>query len=84
MDQMHPKEALCFKEATTQKKQQSQLNLKIYQYGIIRLHGRFVNADLPEDAEQPILLSRQEHFSKLLTQDIHHKIHYCGVSKMLA
>ena len=32
----------------------------------------------------PILLPRQENFSKLLIQDIHHKIHHCGVSQTLA
>ena len=32
----------------------------------------------------PILLPRQENFSKLLIQDIHHKIHHCEVSQTLA
>ena len=56
----------------------------MHQDRIIRLHGRFINGDLPEDAKLPILLPRQEHFSKLLIQDIHHKIHHCGVSQTLA
>ena len=63
---------------------QPKLSPKIHQYGIIRLHGRFINADLPEDAQLSILLPRQEHFSKLLIQDIYCKVHYCGVFQMLA
>ena len=66
-----------------EKQRQSQLSPKIHWHEIIRLQGRFINADLPEDAKLPILLPRQEHFSKLFIQDIHHKIHYCGVSQML-
>ena len=40
------------------KNRQSQLNPKLHQDGIIRLHGRFVNADLQESAKLPILLPR--------------------------
>ena len=36
------------------------------QDGIIRLHGRFINADLQEDTKLPMFIRRQEHFSKLL------------------
>ena len=72
------------KRQLNEKLRRSQRNPKIQQDGIIRLHGRFVNADLPEDAKLPILLPRQEHLSKLLIQDIHHKIHHCGVSQTLA
>ena len=78
------KHYLSDKRQLNKKQRQSQLNPKIHQDRIIRLHGRFINADLPEDAKLPILLPRQEHFSKLLIQDIHHKIHHCGVSHTLA
>ena len=44
---------------------------KIHQDGIIRLHGRFINTDLQEDAKVLILLPRQRHFSELLIQDIY-------------
>ena len=52
---------------------------KTHQDGIFRLHERFINADLRGDVKLSILLPREEHFSKLLIQDIHHKIHYCRV-----
>ena len=73
------------KRQLNEKQSQSQLNPKIYEDGIIRLYGRFINADLPEDVKLAILLlPRQEHFSKLLIQDMHHKIHHCGLSQTLA
>ena len=73
------------KRQLNEKQSQSQLNPKIHQDGIIRLYGRFINADLPEDVKLAILLlPRQEHFSKLLIQDMHHKIHHCEVSRTLA
>ena len=75
---------LSNKRQLNEKQRQSQTNPKVHQDGIIRLHGRFISADLPEDTELPILLSRQEYFSKLLIQDIHHKIHHCEVSHTLA
>ena len=75
------KHYLSNKQQLNKKQRQSQLNPKIYQDGIIRLHGRFINADLPEYAKLPILQPRQEHFSKLLIQDMHHKIRHCGVSQ---
>ena len=81
---IHGKHYLSKKRQLNEKKRQSQLNPKMHQNRIIRLHGRFINGDLPEDAKLPILLPRQEHFSKLLIQDIHHKIHHCGVSQTLA
>ena len=75
---------LSNKRQLNEKQRQSQTNPKVHQDGIIRLHGRFISADLPEDTELPILLSRQEYFSKLLIQDIHYKIHHRGVSHTLA
>ena len=53
-----------------EKQRQSQLNVKIHHDVIIRLHGRFISTDLPEDAKLPILLPRQELFSQLLIQDL--------------
>ena len=72
------KHYLSNKRQLNEKQRQCQLNPKLHQDGIIRLHGGFINADLPEDAKLPILLQRQEHFSRLLIQDINHKIHHCG------
>ena len=69
------KHYLSNKLQLNEKQRQSQLSPKIHQDGIIRLQGRFINADLPEDTKLPILPPRQEHFSKLLIQDIHHKRH---------
>ena len=65
------KHYLSNKRQFNEKQRQSQPNPKIHQDRIIRLHGRFISADLPEYVKLPILLPRQEHFSKLLIQDIY-------------
>ena len=40
----------------TKELQNIQLNLNIHEDGIIRLHGRLQNADIPDDSINPILL----------------------------
>ena len=57
MDQIHPREHYFSNKPQFKKNQsQNQLNLKPNQDGIIRLHGRFINANLPEDEKLSILL----------------------------
>ena len=53
------------------KQKQSQLNPSIHDDGIIRLHGRFTNSNLPDETRLPILLPREEHFTKLLIKKTH-------------
>lgn len=66
------------------KQKQSELNPSIYPDGIIRLNGRLVNSDFPEETKSPILLPRTEHFSKLLITEIHEDICHSGVSHTLS
>ena len=57
MDQIHPREHHLSNKPQFKKNQsQNQLNVKPKQDGIIRLHGRFINANLPEDEKLSILL----------------------------
>ena len=76
------KHYLSNRRQLNERQRQCQLNPKIHQDGIIRLHGTFFHANLPQDAKLPILLSSQEHFSKLLIQDIHHKIQHLGIASV--
>jgi len=48
-----------------------QLSLKVDEFGLLRCHGRFLNADITEDAKYPELLPQQEHFTKLLITEVH-------------
>ena len=68
----------------SKEQKQNQLNPTIQKNGIIRLSGRMVNAELPEEAKLPILLPRTEHFTKLLITDIHKKIFHSGVVHTLS
>ena len=66
------------------KQKQSQLNPSIHNDGIIRLSGRFVNSDLPEEAKLPILLPRTEHYTRLLISNIHEKLFHAGATHTLS
>ena len=68
----------------SQKQKQNQLNPSIYADGIIRLNGRFVNSNLPEEAKSPILLPREEYFTKLLINNVHAEICHGGTAHTLA
>ena len=64
--------------------QKSQLNPQLHDDDLIRLHGRFDNTDLPEEAIHPILLPKQETFVTLLSNHFHQKLFHAGVSHTLA
>ena len=63
---------------------QKQLGLRVDKFNVIRCHGRFLNADLSEDAKYPKLLPRQEYFMKLLIQEVHESLVHAGVSHTLS
>ena len=67
----------------TQQLRKSQLNPKKRADEIIRVHGRYQNADPAEEAELPILIPRKENFTNLLIKHIHHKIFHFGTSHLL-
>ena len=68
----------------TQQLGKSQLNPKKHADEIIRVHGRYANADLSAETKLPILIPRKENFTNLLIKHIHHKIFYFGTSHTLA
>ena len=50
--------------------QRSQLNLRIHTDGIISVHGRMTNADLPEETITSIPLPKKACFATLLIKDV--------------
>ena len=67
-----------------EKQKQNQLNPSVYADGIIRLNGRLANSDLPQETKSPILLPREEHFTKLLINKFHTDVCHGGVAHTLA
>ena len=67
-----------------ERQKQNQLNPSIYADGIIRLNGRLANSELPQETKSPILLPREEYFTKLLINKIHNDICHGGVAHTLA
>ena len=68
----------------TQQLRKSQLNPKKHADEIIRVHGRYKNANLPEETKLTIFIPRKENFTNLLIKRIHHKIFHFGTSHTLA
>jgi hypothetical protein len=62
----------------------SQLGLQLDELGIIRAHGRYEYADLPEAARAPILLPKKDWFSNLVVNDVHCRLMHSGVSHTLS
>ena len=50
------------------------LGLKIDEDGILRCHGRFNNADMPEKTKVPIYLPRKKYWTELLVKKFHQKL----------
>ena len=42
-------------------------------HGIIRYYGRFINSDLPQEANTPILLTKREKFVQFLIEEVQKK-----------
>ena len=68
----------------TKELQNSSLNPNIHEDGIIRLHGRLQNADIPDDSINPILLPRKDTLTRLIIEDIHRRLFHSGPSHTLA
>ena len=43
-------------------------------HGIIRYYGRFINSDLPQEANTPILLTKREKFVQFLIEEVQKKL----------
>ena len=63
---------------------QKQVGLEVDEFGILRCHGRFQNADMSESAKYPKLLPRHEYYTSLLIQYVHERLIHAGVSHTLA
>ena len=68
----------------TKELQNSQLNPNIHEDGIIRLHGRLQNAEIPDDSINPILLPRKDTPARLIIEDIHRRLLHSGPYHTLA
>ena len=63
---------------------QKQLGLREDEYGILRCHGRFANADISEDMKCPKLLPRKNFFTELVILEIHGRLIHAGISHTLS
>ena len=61
-----------------------QLGLTPNEYGILTCHGRFLNAEISEDAKYPKLLPRHEYFTRLIIQEVHERLIHAGISHTLS
>ena len=60
-----------------------QLNLFKDEDGIWRSKGRIQNADVPYATKHPILLPRSHHFTTLVVQKAHQRVHHNGAKETL-
>ena len=60
-----------------------QLGLFIDERGIIHSRGRLQNSMLPYETKSPMLLPRNNHFTKLVIEDCHSRVLHCGVKDTL-
>ena len=60
------------------------LGLKIDEGSILRCHGRFDNADIPEETKAPIYLPRKNYWAKLLVKEFHQKLFHAESSHTLS
>ena len=56
-----------------------QLGLQLDSDGLIRSHGRFEHADLPDETKQPLLLPKADRFTTLVVEDVHRQAMHSGV-----
>ena len=60
------------------------LGLKIDEDSILRCHGKFDNADIPEETKAPIYLPRKNYWTKLLVKEFHQKLFHAESSHTLS
>ena len=63
---------------------QKQLGLAPNEFGILTCHGRFLNAEMSEDAKYSKLLLWREHFTRLVIKEIHERLIHAGISHTLS
>jgi len=63
---------------------QSQLGVKVDEFGIMRCHGQFLNAEISEGEKYSMLLPCLEHFVNLVIQEVHEKMIHARMSHTLS
>ena len=53
-------------------------------YDILTCHGRFLNAEMSEEAKYPKLLPRHEYYTRLIIQEVHERLIHAGISHTLS
>ena len=61
-----------------------QLNLQPDENGVLRCHGRFMNAELTQGAKYPKLLPKDDYYTRLVIEDHHRRVLHSGVAQTLA
>ena len=51
-----------------------QLGLNTDEHDVLRCYGRYLHADMTEEAKYPKLLPRREHFTHLVIQEVHNRL----------
>ena len=60
------------------------LGLKLDKNGLVRCHGLFNNADIPEEAKSPIFLPKKHYWTELIVKEFHEKLFHAGSSHTLS
>ena len=61
-----------------------QLGIQLDEHGRLRSHGRFEHSPVPLPTKTPVLLPRNEHYTRLLIQDTHERLLHAGISHTLS
>ena len=61
-----------------------QLGLNTDEHDVLRCYGRYLHADMTEEAKYPKLLPRREHFTHLVIQEVHNRLVHSGTSHTLS
>lgn len=56
----------------------------VLQDGLLRVGGCLRRASMPENVKHPIILSKDQHISKLILQHIHRQVGHAGRNHMLS
>ncbi len=62
----------------------TQLGLTLDENNLLRACGRMEHSELPTNQKFPILLPTQDHFTTLIVQHFHIKLHHVGVKHTLS
>ncbi|KAK2578329.1 hypothetical protein KPH14_012630 [Odynerus spinipes] len=51
--------------------------------GLIRVGGRLMRADIPEEAKHPVIIPSKHHITKIIMKKEHLRLHHCGPEQLL-